>query len=319
MRKAKLILDTPILFLVFNRLDTTKKVFEEIKKAKPKKLFIASDGPRKNKPGEKKIVEDLRKWVLDNLDWKCKVKTLFRDKNLGCKYAVSSAIDWFFENVEQGIILEDDCLPSQSFFRFCQELLEKYKNDERIMHISGTNVNSITPIEESYFFAYNYNVWGWATWKRAWNKYDLDIKKWPEIRKIGLIRRFSRNYIDYLLNIKGMNNLYNGKINTWDYQWAFACMINSALAIIPARNLIKNIGFGDCGTHTNTKSSYHSLNLQESGFPLLHNDLIVNREIYQKNSYKFFYHGRTKRKIIWIVKKAASIFGGKLGRLLNLI
>src|SRR6056297_619848 len=123
--------ETPVLFLIFNRLDTTKQVFEEIRKAKPKQLFIAADGPRTKQ--EKEKTDAVRKYVLDNIGWKCSVKKLFRNKNLGCKYAVSGAIDWFFENVEQGIILEDDCLPSQSFFRFCEELLEKYKDDERVM------------------------------------------------------------------------------------------------------------------------------------------------------------------------------------------
>jgi len=131
-------LTTPVLYLAFNRLGTVKKTFPEIRKAKPRQLFISCDGPRTKEEREK--TDAVRKYILDNIDWKCNVKTLFRNKNLGCKYAVSSAIDWFFKNVKQGIILEDDCLPSQSFFRFCQEMLERYKDDERIMQISGTNV-----------------------------------------------------------------------------------------------------------------------------------------------------------------------------------
>ena len=132
-------LRVPVLFLVFNRFDTTKKVFEEIKRVKPKKLFISSDGPRKDKRKEKEVVEIIRKYLLDEIDWNCEVKTLFRNKNLGCKKAVSFAIDWFFKNVEEGIILEDDTIPNQDFFIFCEKLLEKYKEDERIMHISGNN------------------------------------------------------------------------------------------------------------------------------------------------------------------------------------
>ena len=149
--KTSFELDTPILFLVFNRLNTTKQVFEEIKKTKPKQLFIAADGPRNKE--EKKKTDAVKKYVLDNIDWKCQVKTLFRKKNLGCKYAVSGAIDWFFENVEQGIILEDDCLPDQSFFRFCQEMLERYKNEKKILNITGQNPLCKHNFFKSYSFS----------------------------------------------------------------------------------------------------------------------------------------------------------------------
>src|SRR3989304_2636082 len=161
MAQKEFILTAPVLFLTFNRPEETKRVFEEIKKAKPKQLFIASDGPRESRPEEKIVITELRAHLLKNIDWRCKIKTLFRDKNFGCRKSVSGAIDWFFSHVEKGVILEDDCLPSQSFFRFCQELLERYKDDKRIMQISGTNVEGISKIEESYFFSRTYNVWGW--------------------------------------------------------------------------------------------------------------------------------------------------------------
>jgi len=192
--KNNFALTTPVLFIVFNRLDTTKQVFEEIKKAKPQKLFIAADGPRNFQ--EKNKTDVVRKYILENINWKCEVKTLFREKNLGCKYAVAGAIDWFFDNVEQGIILEDDCLPSQSFFKFCQEMLEKYKDDERVMHISGTNVEGISKIDQDYFFAINFNVWGWATWKRAWKLYDINVTHWPRFLKEGRSKDFSLGFIN---------------------------------------------------------------------------------------------------------------------------
>src|SRR4030042_6453503 len=152
-------LTTPVLFLIFNRPDTTEKVFDEIRKAKPKKLFVAADGPRQDKQGEKEKVGRARQIVIDGIDWDCEIKTLFRDKNLGCKVAVSSAINWFFENEEMGIILEDDCLPHQSFFRFCGELLEKYKDDERIMVISGENLLfGRKRTNYSYYFSRYYHI-----------------------------------------------------------------------------------------------------------------------------------------------------------------
>ena len=177
-------LKTPILFLIFNRLDTTRRVFEEIRKQKPRQLFVASDGPRVNKDGEREIVEKTRKLVLDNIDWECEVKTLFRGENLGCKIAVSSAIDWFFENIEEGIILEDDCLPAQSFFGYCEELLEKFREDGRISVISGDNFQfGWRNTSDSYYFSKNCHIWGWATWRRAWERYDVEMKTYPNFKK----------------------------------------------------------------------------------------------------------------------------------------
>jgi len=163
--------NTPILFLVFNRFDLTKKVFKEIKKARPKSLFISSDGARTKK--EEKKVEEIRQYLLNNIDWNCNLKTLFRNKNLGCQKAVSSAISWFFNNVEQGVILEDDCLPNQDFFKFSEEMLKKYKNNDKIMHISGTNVEKKSNLNEDYFFSKTFNMWGWATWRRSWKYFDI--------------------------------------------------------------------------------------------------------------------------------------------------
>ena len=257
-------LTTPVLFLVFNRLDTTKKVFEEIKKAKPKELFVAADGPRNEE--EKKKTDAVRDYIKKNINWKCKTKFLFREKNLGCKYAVSGAIDWFFENVEKGIILEDDCLPSQSFFRFTQEMLEKYKDDKRIMHISGTNVEGISKIKEDYFFSNTFNVWGWATWRRAWKHYDVEMKDWPK-QFINAVMKRKMNLINFLRYIRTNSLTYLGKINTWDYQWDFSCLINSGLSIVPKKNLIKNLGFLE-GTHTtNYDKKNKTLKRNELIFP----------------------------------------------------
>jgi hypothetical protein len=167
---------SPILFLIFNRPDTTKAVFESIKSIKPLKLYIAADGARGNKLGEDLLVEETRA-IIQSVDWECEVKTLFRKENLGCKVAVSSAIDWFFENEEQGIILEDDCLPDASFYGFCENLLDYYKNDERVFHISGNNFqDGIIRGDGSYYFSKYNHSWGWATWRRVWKTYDVNMK-----------------------------------------------------------------------------------------------------------------------------------------------
>lgn len=293
-------LTTPVLFLVFNRLGTVKRTFQEIRKAKPQRLFVSADGPRN--PEEKKKTDTVREYILQNIDWKCKVKTLFHEKNLGCKMAVSSGIDWYFENVKQGIILEDDCLPSQSFFRYCQELLEKYKDDKRIMQISGTNVEGVSNISDDYFFTINFNVWGWATWRRAWKYYDVKIKAWPKFREEGWMRNFSKNKFYEIDNIRGMNRLYDGKLDTWDYQWWFACATNNGLCIIPKYNQITNLGFVTGGTHMSGSDKNKILRNYDMHFPLKENTFVMNQRRYQESSLKFFYRGRIRKKILKILK-----------------
>jgi len=296
MKNKKFTLTTPVLYLIFNRLNTVKQTFPEIKKAKPKQLFIAADGPRTKE--EERKTDSVRKYVISNIDWPCKVKKLFRRKNLGCKYAVSGAIDWFFYNVEQGIILEDDCLPSQSFFRFCQEMLEKYKDDSRIMQISGTNIEGKSGRSNSYFYSKMFNVWGWATWKRAWKLYDVEMELWGKINKMKFINNLNYNYFDKIRTIRIMNKTYNNQINTWDYQWGFACTINNGLCIIPKVNLITNLGFKGEATHTNNYNAKNKmLKRKEVDFPLKENKERSNNFLYQKKYSKYFKKGMFLRKI----------------------
>ena len=242
---------TPVLFLIFNRPDTTKRVFKEIRRVKPTELYIAADGPREAKPDETELCNETRA-IVKEIDWDCEIHTLFRDKNLGCKKAVSSAIDWFFDNVDAGIILEDDCVPDQSFFGFCQELLDHYKDDRRVMMISGTNYlyNKIEIIE-SYFFSRYYSIWGWATWKRAWELNDINMSFWPEYK--------NSRQLDIIFADENIKNFYKtifqygyeNKVITWDYQWVFSCVSNNGLAIVPKYNLIANIGL--IGEHSDGK------------------------------------------------------------------
>ena len=253
---------TPVLFIIFNRPDTTqKKVFNAIRQAKPRQLFIAADGPRKGQENEKEKCKRARK-VIEQVDWDCEAKTLFRDRNLGCKIAPSSAIDWFFENVEEGIILEDDCLPSQSFFWFCQELLEYYRYDTRVMHISGDNFQfGRKRGEGSYYFSKYAHILGWATWKRAWINYDVKIKKFKEFKKENKIKNIFiiKQQQKYWMNIlQTVYDDYDDKIGAWDYQWAYTCLVNNGLCIIPNVNMVSNIGFGSDSTHMKDKSSIFS-------------------------------------------------------------
>lgn len=246
-------LKTPILFLMFNRPDTSIKVFEKIRQAKPKKLYLAVDGPRK-KEDEEKIKKNHE--IINKIDWRCEVKTLFREKNLGCKIGVSSGITWFFKNEEKGIILEDDCLPHLDFFAFCENLLDRYSKDERVSVITGNNFqNGIRRGDASYYFSKYNHCWGWASWRRAWKNYKNLISFWPVWKK-------SSNWLKYIpdkVERKYWENIFNlvhiNKIDSWAYPWMASVWFKNGLTITPKVNLVKNIGFNEYATHTTDKNS----------------------------------------------------------------
>lgn len=278
--------DTPILFLIYNRPDTTKQVFEKIKKIKPKKLFIAADGPKKNKENELELCLKTRK-ITENIDWDCDIQTLFREKNLRSRMAVSSAIDWFFANVEEGIIFEDDCLPDLSFFRFCAEMLKKFRQDKRIMMVGGINArgkwkNNI----QSYHFSYFGHNWGWATWKRAWDYFDVDIDLWEKDEVKKKIKDVIGNKLLYEIKKKDFDDVYKHLVDAWDYQWLFARLYNSGLTVVPSVNLIKNIGLYNSSRIKNISSRsnrWAKLSSYSLQFPLIHNDIIVADRAYSNS------------------------------------
>jgi hypothetical protein len=262
--------DIPILFLVFNRIDTTKEVFEKIKSIKPKFLFIASDGPRLNNINDQEVFI-IREWILENIDWNCEIKTLFREENLGCGLAISSAISWFFENVEMGIILEDDCLPSISFFKFCEELLVKYKDDKKVFSICASQMLDFDSFSNSSYIFSNFSlIWGWATWRRAWVNYDYNINDWPKFRKNSFFNQIQIPYRSQFYFKDIFEKSYNNKFNTWDYQWLYTCWKFNAKSIIPQNNLVRNIGFGNKSTHTSDGHLFSSFTENEIQFPLRH-------------------------------------------------
>lgn len=253
---------TPILFIVFNRYDTAIKVFEKIKEIKPKKLYIAADGPRKHIKGEAEKCHKVRS-IEKLVDWDCEVKTLLQSENLSCGPAVSKAISWFFNNEEKGIILEDDCLPNSSFFTFCEEMLHRYKNNETIMHIGGTNFQEGKKYgNPNYYFSSITHVWGWASWRRAWQKYEYVIKDVFEFIRNDSLKYYHYNIETRCYWYKKMRDTYHGKINTWDYQWNYCLWKNKGLSIIPQVNLIDNIGFGEGATHTQFFSKWANMPTQ---------------------------------------------------------
>jgi hypothetical protein len=269
-------LHTPILLLIFNRPEKAMKVLDSIRTTRPTKLYISADGPRNDE--EKELTDLTRTKILENVDWDCEIKTLFREKNLGCKIAVSEGITWFFKHENMGIILEDDCVPITDFYRFCEEMLRKYKNDPRISSISGSNpFIDKPPINYSYFFSRYNRIWGWATWRRAWSMFDVYMLNWPEVKK----NKIHYGFFTDLREVKHFERIwdmcYSNKIDTWDYQWFFTKKMMSSLTLVSNENLIQNIGFDKSGTHIRKEKLGLNMNtVKEIAFPLTHPKFIVS-------------------------------------------
>jgi hypothetical protein len=266
---------TGILFIVFNRPDFTKEVFETLKVLKPERLYIASDGPRSHVKDDAVKVENTREYLLSNIDWDCDVKTLFRKENMGCGKNVKLAIDWFFENEDNGIILEDDCVPVPSFFQFCEELLDKYADDDRVGMISGANhLTNYYDLEDSYLFSKSFTSWGWATWRRAWKFMDHDMT-WLESNKMPIIKNISYSRISHSHWKNAIYKVENKLADAWDYQWYFSMSGQNQLCIFPQKNLICNIGWGDDATHTIGKGKQSYTNVDDINFPLKHPEFVM--------------------------------------------
>lgn len=265
-------LTTPVAFIIFNRTDTTERVFAEIAKARPPKLLVVGDGPRANHSGAADKVAATRA-IIKRVDWDCEVLTNFSEVNLGCKRRVSIGIDWVFEQVEQAIILEDDCLPDPTFFRFCQELLERYRHDQRIGMVSGDNFQlGHRRNDDSYYFSKYVHVWGWASWRDRWaGSYDVTMARWPRIRDEGWLGDMvgNRREAAYWQNI--FERVHRGEIDSWAYQWLFANWVEGRMSILPAVNMISNVGFDENATHTIVvDSDLSNLARNQIGFPLTH-------------------------------------------------
>jgi len=291
------LLKTPVAFIIFNRPETTKRVFAEIAKARPPKLLVIADGPRASHPDDAKKCAAVRA-IIDGVNWDCDVLKNYSDVNLGCKRRVSSGLDWVFDTVEEAIILEDDCLPHPTFFRFCEEMLEKYRDDKRIAMISGDNFQfGRKRTEYSYYFSRYTHIWGWASWRRAWDNYDVDMKLWPEISDGGWLKdllgdKRSVWYWKYIFE-----TVYKGKINTWDYQWTFACWIQSALTVLPNVNLVSNIGFDSEALHTTEKNNLSNLKTEPITFPISHPSYILRDTMADYITEKTAFSGRPLLKI----------------------
>lgn len=261
--------ETPILFIIFHRPNTATRVFAEIKKQKPKRLYIVGDGARDNIKWEQELVNKTRELILNQIDWECDVKTLFREKNLWCKLWMIEGLNWFFENEEMGIILEDDCLPSQSFFPYCENLLNKYKDNEKISIISGHNSQNTWKAENTdYLFSYAGNTWWWASWRNVWEKFDVNMTGIHKKKTLEHFQKlFGKTHGKFRLNI--LKRTFLPYSFSWDWPFAYSRHMNSSIACVPSKNLIKNIWFWEWATHTEKEQNHvlHKIDFQKRKEP----------------------------------------------------
>jgi len=271
--------ESPVAFFIFNRPETTARVFERIAAARPRRLLVVADAPRPDRPGEAERCDQARR-MIERVDWDCEVLRNFADSNLGCRQRLSSGLDWVFDTVERAIILEDDCLPDPSFFRFCDELLDRYRDDERVLMISGNNfLSGSPPPQHSYHFSRYPHIWGWASWRRAWRHYDVALQQWPQVRNGRLVREsvIHRRVVRHWRRI--FDAVHAGQIDTWDYQLTFACWISRTFSIAPSTNLVSNIGFGVEATHTVAGGPLAGMRTTPMVFPLRHPPIVAHDRV----------------------------------------
>lgn len=303
--------DVPVLLLVFNRPDETQRVFDAVKQLRPAKLYVAADGPRAHRETDKALSEKTRA-IFNQVDWPCEVITLFREQNLGCGPAVSSAITWFFEQEEMGIILEDDCLPTPSFFHFCRTMLHHYQADERVMQVCGSNFQrGHQRGEASYYFSMFSYIWGWATWRRAWKHYNYTLSNIKDVSELHLDTYTSNSGIKRYWS---HTFLFSKKqqFNTWDYQWALCILKQKGLSLVPNVNLVTNIGNTDNSTHSSADDHSWTVNQQAGELvEFVHTKSVeVNREA---DAYFYDQALKPNNNLVQKVVKTIRYIKAKLG------
>jgi len=269
-------LNTPVAFFIFKRPHESARVFETIRQVKPPRLLVVADGPRADREGEAELCAQTRS-VIEKVDWNCEVLTNYAPENLGCKTRVSSGLDWVFDTVEEAIIIEDDCLPDLNFYPFAEELLSRYRDDNRVFSITGQNVQFGRKRNDySYYFSRYTNCWTWASWRRAWKYYDVEMKLWPEIRDSNWLVDILGDTQTVQVWKQTFEMCYDGRLNTWDFQWTFASFIQNGLTAVSQLNLVKNIGYGAGGTHTDdVDSPYNNMKIEPIEFPLKHPPFMI--------------------------------------------
>ncbi len=261
-----------VVFIVFNRPGTTAAVFERIRAAQPERLLVIADGPRSDRPNDVSLCRQVRE-ICQRIDWNCDAKFRFSDTNLGCRKNVLEGLAWVFSQVERAIILEDDCVPDSSFFPFCSELLTHYQDDPHVGMISGDHfLDGNFHIADSYYYSRFCHIWGWATWRRAWERMDPTMSDWPTLRKNNWLENITGKgpQLNYWKRMLDDSHANSGGLNTWDVAWQYACWKSEMACIIPQTNLVKNLGFDANATHTKADDRRADMSVTPMKFPLQH-------------------------------------------------
>ncbi len=309
LQEANAIETAPVALFVFNRPRLTSQVYERVRAAKPRRLLVVADGPRSDREDDVHLCEASRK-IVSSPDWSCDLLMNLADENLGCRRRLSSGLDWVFDQSAEAIVLEDDCLPGSSFFRFCTAMLRRYRDDGRVMHVSGDNFQDGNRRGTgSYFFSRYSLSWGWATWKRAWRFYDVNVAAWPAAAKEGWLESIldSPREVQYWTDI--FDKLYRGEIDTWDYQWLFACWRRGGLSIQPNENLVTNIGAGPDATHFKGNHSTLGIPIRELG-ELTHPPAITRDSEADRFTFAEHIGGKEmweKKPWLWKVRKKLAL------------
>ena len=313
LRGASMSFEVPILFCIFNRPDETKRVFEAIAQRRPRNLFVIGDGPRTDVPSDIESVYATRA-VLDNIDWKCNVQCNYANSNMGCRMRMATGLDWAFRQSEELIILEDDCLPDPTFFDFCASLLQRYRDQEDVMMISGDNFQPNRRTVASYYFSRWPHIWGWASWRRAWKHFDIEMTDWHRLQtEVNFASQFETRE-EYLYWSQVFDGLAAGQIDTWDFAWMFACWKMGGLTILPESNLVSNIGFGMQATHTRDSNSTLA-NLSTSPIEYLIHPLEIERHVEADRwTYENLFLPEIRRATQTQVKRKRSWVDKLLGR-----
>jgi hypothetical protein len=290
-------MQTPVALLIFNRPEITRRLVAEIIKANPPKVLVFADGPRPHHPQDAELIR-ATKAVISEAPWNCEVLTNYSEANLGTRYRPATGLDWVFEKVESAIFFEDDCLPHPSFFRFCDELLERYRDDERVMMISGDNfLRNHRLSSDGYFFSHYVGIWGWATWRRAWRHYDVEIRQWSSLRETRFLHDLLGNNEEAEFWRVYFDRIVSGETRTWDHQWQFACWAQHGLSITPAVNLCTNVGFGPEAQHNKEfNPKLAALAVHEMEFPLRHPATMVRSREYDDFVFRELLSGAVAKK-----------------------
>lgn len=288
--------NTPIVYIVFNRPELTARSFAVIRKIRPERLFLIADGPRPNVSGDERRCDEVRR-IIAQVDWPCDVTRLFAEENLGCMRRITSGLDFVFANVPEAIILEDDCMPDLSFFRYCDELLERFRTVDQIGVVSGNNFQPATwSSGNSYYFSRYPHCWGWATWSRAWQKLDRDMSCWPSLRESDWLKSLFQNRCDQWYWRNMFDETLTGRINSWAVRWVLTCWTEGLLTVLPDKNLVTNVGFGADSVNNLVEDKRAMVPSESIDFPMQHPDLVIRNTQADDHTQKtFFLRGSLQR------------------------